>query len=285
MSESEYIPVRPNINNNNTKSSTTKLNKSINPMNNPVNSMNSSTSGYKASALENSKDPDIQQIIGKKKMNTLSLETEPTAEEQKSKEQSSGTSWVIIGLAIVIIILIIIIIYFVLKYNTNLTNTTLIPASAIKPGDPNIIRQNFGTVIPKPNNFTDPTERELDSFANKLSTATNKVNASSSQNKATKKNIIVVNPTNKIKASILQNEKIRELSPIEELDESSITDSVDDHIDTTYNDLETSDELDLDKRMESNLRDHLGINDDDDDNVSILSMSEDIMNELANNNE
>lgn len=137
MSESNFLPVKPNINGENA------------PTNRDRN------------IFANNKDADIQQFINNKKMNALSIDSPKTKEEilvskkeqQKSsskskdssqsdspdessgdgaKNSSNGFSWVIIGLAIVIIILILIIVYYVINYN-NITSIPLIPESVMKP--------------------------------------------------------------------------------------------------------------------------------------------------------
>jgi hypothetical protein len=140
MSESNFLPVRPNINGDNTPLQKDK------------------------GIFANNRDADIQQFINNKKMNALSIDSPKTKEEiaisrkeqQKSTQNTSsgggsknessedsgnksdgktpvGISWVIIGLAIVIIILILIIVYYVINHNNIASAAPLISESVMKP--------------------------------------------------------------------------------------------------------------------------------------------------------
>lgn len=178
MSESNFLPVKPNINGENA------------PANRDRN------------IFANNKDADIQQFINNKKMNALSIDSPKTKEEilvskkeqQKSsskskdsaqsdspdepsgdgtKNSSNGFSWVIIGLAIVIIILILIIVYYVINYN-NITSTPLIPESVMKPTP--VAKQPSVDDMKESNNITYipdkpvATKNDLTSVLNRLQT-------------------------------------------------------------------------------------------------------------------
>lgn len=99
MNESDYLPVKPNINNTNVNRPVQKKPKDI---------------------FEDNKDSDVN-IILNKKVDVLEMKSTPTKEELLSKqnlpESPKGVSWVIIGLSVIIIILIVIVIYYVLQYN------------------------------------------------------------------------------------------------------------------------------------------------------------------------
>lgn len=175
MSDIEHLPVRPNINNSYQKITKPRVSSDL----------------CRSNLLDDSKDPDIQRFINKKKTDALELESLPTNEEKQSKEskerekstdppkKEGGFSWVIIALAVVIIILIIIVIYYVLKYNEVANGTDLIPASVVKPSPINgIISGVFGgtdtkkskiiEIMPSPR--TEPTKKDLDSVLSRLST-------------------------------------------------------------------------------------------------------------------
>lgn len=180
MTESNFLPVRPNINGDSTQSHKDK------------------------SIFANNKDADIQQFINNKKMNALSIDSPKTKEEilvsrkeQKkftevpknesdnndSKDKTDGktpvgVSWVIIGLAVVILILILIIVYYVINHNNITSHAPIIPESVMKPTPvksqtPNTeitnVMENETSVKPlvKPPAVT---KNELDSVLNRLQT-------------------------------------------------------------------------------------------------------------------
>lgn len=164
MSDIDHLPVRPNINNTYSRNTKSRIPNDLN----------------KSGLLDDSRDPDIQKFINKKKTDTLELESLPTKEEKYSKEseknvpkKEQGYSWVVIGLAVVIIILIIIVVYYVLKYNEVSNGSDLIPNNIIKPSS--ILNNVFGTVTnpttqPEKVLIQEPTKKDLDSVLNRLAT-------------------------------------------------------------------------------------------------------------------
>lgn len=175
MSDIDHLPVRPNINNAYQKSTKPRIPSDLS----------------KSGLLDDSRDPDIQKFVNKKKTDTLEFESTPTKEEKQSKEseknappkEEKGYSWVVIGLAIVIIILIVIVIYYVLKYNEVSHAGDLIPNSVVKPTNSSILGSMFG-IVPSvpitpaapavvaavPVKQTEPTKKDLDSVLIRLST-------------------------------------------------------------------------------------------------------------------
>lgn len=176
MSESNFLPVRPNINGDNTPSQKDR------------------------GIFANNKDSDIQQFINNKKMNALSIDSPKTKEEirvsrkeqQKSAQDNAsknesddskskldgstpvGVSWVIIGLAVVIIILILIIVYYVVNHNNIASPAPLIPESIMKPTAAKAkITSVEDNVATSDNQVVKPitvTKNELDAVLNRLQT-------------------------------------------------------------------------------------------------------------------
>lgn len=153
MNDVEHIPVKPNINN-----SQPKVKKNI---------------------LENIKDPEVQQVLNKKK-DVFNIESMKTKEEQVVIKADTSSSWLIVVLAIIIVILIIVVIYYVLKYNA-VSSAAAIPVNIVKPINHDGYLHNFSqqsihqppiiqmTNIEKPKKFVEPTKKDLDDVLQRLS--------------------------------------------------------------------------------------------------------------------
>jgi hypothetical protein len=256
MPDPDYIPVRPNIDGPQTRQQKSPVSKQS-----------------LISSLENSTDTEVQQVLGKKKIDTRTIKNaEPTEEEKKSNELSndppktpvSGNTWVILGLAIVILILIMIIIYYVLNYNAKLTTAALIPPNIVRPSE------NF---MQKPKNYIDPTASELDSVLHKLSSAQSKQETPYPQHQQ---------HPQQYKQQKYQIPKVTsKLSPIEEIvDETETNIASKKHVKknvlnghtnghvngngkiTNDDNDDDSDSIIMDNKMELNLREQLGIDDE-----------------------
>ena len=159
MDDSEYIPVKPNINN------YAKFNQK-----------QKKVESTQDNIFSNNKDSDIQEYINKKNIDAKTLDSVITKEERDAKsantsvKNNEGSSWIIIILAIIVIVLILVIIYYVINYN-NLSVGEIIPESVIKPTYPvqaiNMPTQNYNMPT-KPRNFVDPTKKDLNDALNKL---------------------------------------------------------------------------------------------------------------------
>jgi flagellar basal body-associated protein FliL len=191
MSDIDFLPVRPNINN-----SEKILRHSI----------KQKTTEQDQGIFANSKDSDVQQFINKKKIDAFSSESPSTKEEQRDQrdkkdktdkksedaKKNEGSSWIIIILAIIVIILILIIVYYVINYN-NLSVGQIIPESVVKPtitgpavnpisyaspsqinptsqiNPPSHAPPSQNNAPKKPRNYVEPTKKDLDAALSKLS--------------------------------------------------------------------------------------------------------------------
>jgi hypothetical protein len=123
----------------------------------------------KRSIFDDNKDPDVQKILNKKRIDILDVKT-PTEEDISSKKQSDeGASPIlIIVLVVIVVILLIIIIYYVLKQN----KITPIPENIVKShardSPPPPSSGSRESEITKPKNFVEPTEVELNEILNKI---------------------------------------------------------------------------------------------------------------------
>ncbi len=231
MSNPNYLPVRPNINNYASANVQNMVNRPVNK------SINKPIGKPEQNIFSKSADPDVQQFINKK-ADVLSMEAVNTKEEATANTETiaddngaknKGTSWIIIILSVIIILLIMIIIYYVINYN-NLVSGEVIPESVVKPTmhqlqgndivhkslpnsgpiqmQPPVMMASVSMGVKKPRNYVEPSKQDLDDTLKKMSQLS--------------------------KIEELPEEEIEEVGEKETGDENKFnTDDVDEEIDTT----------------------------------------------------
>lgn len=249
--DSDYIPVRPNINNG-------KRYVAPSIMQPPVQKKDNMSE-----LLMKNKDPDVQQVINKNQNNALTMQSKETKEEKESEKEeknipeSKGTSWVVIILAVIIILLILVIIYYVMNYNNLFPTAPPIPDSVVKPSlYPNAkqaaleVNPYSQSMPPKPKDYVEPTKSDLDSVLNQLNKPSKPINETNNEtnikNKVQRKSPY----QNFNQMSIIHEivEPSSQSSIVEDEDEDSIEYDI-----TDKNEIPENNEIDISEEMKSNI--------------------------------